>query len=207
MAQSEARSREEVQSAVGRAEEAERARREADARAASAEEAQGASSGTVALLKAALSESQRRLGATKKALDSAAGDAVTLRPAAGGLATSAAYAAGAPEEEDKAAGATERARELLRGVASYAAADDADGDMIFERGGPAPTPAPSTATPCRAAAAASAPSRAELSGLATGSSPDERPALPGLGQLRNTLLDSLRAERSKLERERNLLER
>ena len=42
MAQSEARSREEVQSAVGRAEEAERARREADARAASAEEAQAA---------------------------------------------------------------------------------------------------------------------------------------------------------------------
>ena len=124
--------------------EVDAARADAEARAASAvasavasaDEAQKASSGTVALLKAALFESQRRLQATQKALD-----AVNNPP-------------------------------------------------------PSAAPVPSPAAP----SAAETPTAAEEEAME-----EEAEAAPGLGRLRASLLDSLRAERSKLERERVLL--
>ena len=144
-----------------RAIEAEKARDEAQARAASAEAAaQKASSGTVALLKAALCESQRRLQTTRKALDAAATAA---------SASAAVAARGGTDDEVRSAS------QLV-------------GTPMPERV-PSPRSLPTRAPP-------------DAEPMAT-----QDGGLPGLGRLRASLLDSLRAERSKLERERALLDR
>jgi len=173
------------------------------ARAASAV----ASSGTVALLKAALSESQRRLQTTQKALDTAAGDLSDLKSA-----RAAAFAReGVADTKSKVSG-----DDMAHGV-NGAAMDSRQGDSAIAAGRStrlstpqnllAPVPAAETTASADQPMVDSRPRRESSRGiLRTPNQPTDGTPMSGLGRLRMDLLSSLRAERSKLERERALLE-
>lgn len=169
---------EEGRVAQQRAEVAEAACAEAEARAAQAvgtagEAAQRASSGTVALLKAALAESQRRLQATQKTLEEERTWHRTWQAEQAQLHTL---------QQPAAVRAVPGSEHALSGP-SGTQAETERGGPAGRRGG---TPLAASVSPTEADDASATPA--------------------GLGRLRASLLSSLRAERSKLERERALLD-
>lgn len=165
-----------------RASEAEKAQSEAEARAGSAIEdaeaaAQKASNGREQLLKAALCESQRRLQATQKALDAAVAELTWRRPTSGAYTAAATVDVSEPGDHNTMSHRAASPRSVSNAIDS------------------AVTALPPQATP--------APTGSNGS---VGAEPPSTGQRPGIGRLRGQLLDSLRAERSKLERERTLLE-
>ena len=208
---------------------AEEAQRAAEAKAAELERTQAgwdtqqrSSAGAVALLRAALSESQKKLSGVTRALEQAQAELAVLRdgcytmlPPPSSSSSSQGNGGGLPytaAEGDALNGGSAVHAMNGGGAGGGAGGGVGGGSAIVPTACATPKVhfsmgvTPSEVTPQTMGGplppGALAPSAAEA-----GSSPAEEHAMRGLGRLRASLLDSLRAERSKLERERAMLGR
>ena len=190
-----------------------------------------AADGTVALLKAALTESQRKLKVAQAQLEEAHAELRVLRRAGGLLAHAAAVAGLTGADASLAA----HAAHFPAAAKAVFAADAPNGHSDACRCGPASTgvaslpktPLTSAGREARVSFAsdATAHDTTDTTAVAAAAVTDATPqmlstpapsldatltdegAVRSLGRLRASLLDSLRSERSKLERERALLGR
>ena len=210
-AQSEAKARlsgEELQSVKEQLATATEAHAAAEVRAHSAvASAERASGGTVALLKAALSESQRKLQASQRALQAATGQ---LEGGQGGQATpydanGAGEKAGSGARHTAPAGAPHLATPSTN--AALRVSFSSGTPMHARQASPTKQSATTRAAAAGVSSPATTPGNGSLQRESEGDALGSEQAVHGLGRLRASLLDSLRAERSKLERERALLGR
>jgi hypothetical protein len=186
---------------------AEKVRTETEMRAQSAivaaeTKARTASVGAITLLKAALTESQKKLDATQKALEE-----VT---ASSGIA--AAPRGASPEGRDCGARDTGRGSGATGSCATPAtlgSGRQSPGGLkrVSYHCGGVPGTAPSAAlAPAPTPLLATPEPNSVMSSVTPQERGEDQPMI-GLNRMRASLLDSLRAERSKLERERSLLSR
>lgn len=215
-AQSEQRAKsaeEQLQHASDRLIAAEEARAAAEARARdSVASAERASGGTVALLKAALSESQRKLQTTHRALQAAReqlGQEAARETPGNDL-----NGHSAPLDGGVNSSSTRGQYVVTPSTSNAHRVSFLQGTAMPERDRPV-TASPGTkqAAATRTKLTSAAADLATPLSVPDGSLGDDSAAggddqgMQGLGRLRASLLDSLRAERSKLERERALLGR
>jgi hypothetical protein len=213
-AQSEAKARlsgEELQSVKEQLATATEAHAAAEVRAHSAvASAERASGGTVALLKAALSESQRKLQASQRALQAATGQLEGGQGGQGGQATpydanGAGEKAGSGARHTAPAGAPHLATPSTN--AALRVSFSSGTPMHARQASPTKQSATTRAAAAGVSSPATTPGNGSLQRESEGDALGSEQAVHGLGRLRASLLDSLRAERSKLERERALLGR